>query len=119
MLSANRRAQSVVPRRQSRVAGYSGIEFTWIFLSPAGDERRATAASRRHRLERGRVERVPLQQFVKLGAVALRQLRGLGHIAARDFQEAHEVFALELLARLLERREFGLLMLDGLLHEGG
>src|SRR5450759_1274254 len=63
------------------------------------------------------IEFVPLQQLVKFGAVALGKLGSLRHVAGGDFEQPRQVVALKLLARLLERREFGLLVLNRLLHQ--
>src|SRR6266849_9397471 len=42
-----------------------------------------------------RLELVALEQLVELGAIALRELRRLGHAAAGDAQDANQVFALK------------------------
>src|SRR5262245_37309844 len=56
-------------------------------------------------LEHARLEPVPLQQLVELGSIPARQGGCLGDVAAGDLEEAYEVIALELLARLFERNE--------------
>ena len=56
-------------------------------------------------LEHRGLEPVPLQELVELGAVAFGKQRGLGDIAARDLEQAHEIVALECLARFLERHQ--------------
>src|SRR5436190_14217065 len=38
---------------------------------------------------------VPLEQLVELRAVATRELRGLGHAAMRELEDAREIVALE------------------------
>src|ERR1019366_6608058 len=65
------------------------------------------------------IEFVPLQQLVEFGAVALGKLGSLRHVAGGDLEQPRQVVALKLLARLLERREFGLLVLNRLLHQRG
>src|SRR5712692_6238123 len=66
-----------------------------------------------------RLELVALEQLVELGAIALRELRRLGHAAAGDAQDANQVFALEGSTRLLERGELRGLLLQRLLDERG
>src|SRR5712664_793082 len=56
-------------------------------------------------LEHLRLEFVALEQLVELGAIALRELRRLGHAASRDAQDANQVFPLESAPRLLEGGE--------------
>ena len=58
-----------------------------------------------------------LQQAVELGAVAAGKARGLADVAAGDLQDAHQVLALERLARLVERRELAFLAVQRLPDE--
>src|SRR5437868_11337158 len=70
-------------------------------------------------LEHRRLEPVTLQQLVELRAVALGQGRGLSHVAAGDFQQADEVIAFELLARLLEGGKDARVLAQGALDKRG
>src|SRR5512138_960568 len=69
-------------------------------------------------LEHAGLERMALEQAVELGAVAPRKARCLGDVAAGDLEDAHEVIALESLARLVERRERSVGDVERLPHEG-
>ena len=68
-------------------------------------------------LEQAGLESVALEQAVKLGAVAPGEARRLGDVAAGDLEDAHQVVALEGLARLVERRQRGVASIKGLPHE--
>src|SRR6266850_3915330 len=68
-------------------------------------------------LEHRRFEAMTLQQFVEFSSVALGERRRLGHVATRDFQQPHEVVALELLAGFLEWREHAGVLAQRALHQ--
>src|SRR4051812_15025369 len=55
-------------------------------------------------LERTRLEAMAAEQGIEVGAIALRQARGLADVAGRRLQQLREVLALELPPRLIERQ---------------
>src|SRR4030095_10625634 len=68
-------------------------------------------------LEHRRLEPVPLEELVELGAIALREQRRLGDVAARALQQSHEEIALQLFARFLEGNERACVFLQRALDE--
>src|SRR4051812_43443587 len=75
-----------------------------LFTSSYGDIRHsnALAESAVGGLEQPRLETVSLQQLVELGTIALRKPGRLRDVAAGHAQDAHQVVALEPLARLFQ-----------------
>src|SRR5882724_298596 len=53
-------------------------------------------------LEHSRLEGVALEQAVELGAVAPGEARGLGHVAAGDFQDSNQITSFEGLPRRVQ-----------------
>ena len=64
------------------------------------------------------LEAMPLQELVKLRPVSLGQGCCLGHITPGDLQEPDKIVALELLARLFERRQYTRVFAQCSLHQG-
>ncbi len=73
--------------------------FNSLFLrlkeSPGGKAKEASFWVSKS-LEKLRVEMVPLQQLVKLGAIAFREFGSLCHVSGRDFEYFCQILAFEL-----------------------
>src|SRR5579862_8498444 len=86
-------------------------------IHATGCRGKTTACLRLRFLEHGGLQPVALQELVEFGSIALRQSGGLSDVTRRDLEQPHEIIALELLARLLERRENAGILAQGALHE--
>src|SRR6059036_1781760 len=116
-------SRCVACQRRFPAPGENRADEKGNLLSPRGDNgngsRARLAGFSLFGFEHLRLELVALEQLVELGAIALRELRRLGHAAAGDAQDANQVFALEGSPRLLERGELRGLLLQRLLDERG
>lgn len=72
-----------------------------LFLSPASDRMVFLL-----RFEEGRHDMVPLQQLVKIGAVAIGDTSGLRDVAAGYLQQTDQIFLFEFAPRLGQGRNF-------------
>src|SRR5688572_18826220 len=108
--------KNVACRQPRPTEWFYGLESSGSFLSWQHDgvKRKRLAALL---FEQLRIELVALQQLVEFCAIALREARRLGNVALGDLEQAGEVFALEFLARFLERSQFRLLILYRLLRQ--